>query len=506
MRQAFSVKVLFRSGLIALIVLISNSVLAQSGKYEFRSVWVATVANIDWPSRPGLGSEDQKLEIIKILDMHKANGMNAVILQVRPAADAIYRSELEPWSRYLSGEQGVFVDSLFDPLEFWITEAHKRAMELHAWLNPYRVRQNVNDVLAEDHVVNKHPDWAFDYGNRTYFHPGLPEVWQFVTDVVVDLVKRYDIDAIHFDDYFYPYSTPGEDFPDDSLFSVYGGDFYPDRKDDWRRYNVDTIIHKLSVAIKETKPWVKFGISPFGVWRNRSEDPMGSESRAGTTNYDALYADVIKWQRLGWIDYLMPQIYWRDDHPQVDFSTLAYWWNDMAFGRSLYVGLAPYRIDRQSEYKLWKKDKYFLQQIEILRDLNDIEGYGMFSSIHFFRKDLAHLNKQLRKKINVLPAIVPPMKWLDALPPDCPVAVGRDGNTLTWKAAPAATEWDKSRFYVVYRFDRNERPLKNAGKIIAVTGEEFLEFKDGIPEGIYRIAALDRLNNESQLSGQLIVE
>ncbi|MFZ5942426.1 MAG: glycoside hydrolase family 10 protein [Bacteroidota bacterium] len=487
-------------------VLTFTTLSAQSGKYEFRSVWVATVANIDWPSRPGLSVEKQKEEIIRILDMHKANGMNAIILQVRPAADAIYKSDLEPWSRYLSGEQGVVSDTLFDPLEFWITEAHKRAMELHAWLNPYRVRQNSSETLAENHIAYRHPDWVFDYGGKTYFQPAQPGVWQFVCDVVVDIVKRYDIDAVHFDDYFYPYRIQGEEFPDDSLFALYGGEFYPGRKDDWRRQNVDTIIHMLSLAIKETKPWVKFGISPFGVWRNRTEDPLGSESRAGTTNYDALYADVIKWQRLGWIDYLMPQIYWRDDHPQVDFSTLAYWWNDMDYGRSLYVGLAPYRIDRKSEYRLWKRDRYFLQQIGILRELNAVEGYGMFSSNHFFREDLAHLNKQLRKKINPCPAIVPPMKWIDAIAPACPLDPVSDGNAIKWKPAPSLSEFDNSRFYVVYRFGEDERNLKNASKIVTVTGEEFIRFDNDIPKGIYRISALDRLNNESQLSAPLLIE
>jgi len=361
-------------------------------------------------------------------------------------------------------------------------------------------------VLADKHIANQHPDWVFNYGNRTYFNPALPEVWLFVTEVVLDVVKRYDIDAVHFDDYFYPYAIQGEDLPDDSLFALYGGEYYPGRKDDWRRHNVDTVIHKLSVSIKEIKPWVKFGISPFGVWRNRTDDPLGSETRAGTTNYDALYADVIKWQRLGWIDYLMPQLYWRDDHPQVDFSTLAYWWNDMDYGRSLYVGLAPYRLDRKSDYKLWRKDKYFLHQIEILRNLNNIEGYGMFSSVHFFHEDLQHLNKQLRKDVNACPAIVPPMKWIDANPPACPLDICREGNTIKWKAASAESEFDMARFYVVYRFDKDERALKNPGKIITVTGEEFLDFREDIPEGIYRISALDRINNESQLSAPLVIE
>lgn len=491
---------------IILLVSILNISKGQSEK-EFRSVWVSTVANIDWPSSPNLNSKEQKLEIIKILDSHKANNLNAIILQVRPSADAIYPSKLEPWSRYLTGKQGKSPELYYDPLDFWIKEAHKRGMELHAWFNPYRIKQKLSDTLDANHIYNKNPDWGWTYGSRVYFEPGNPDVWEFVTKVVVDVVKRYDIDAIHFDDYFYPYKIKDKEIPDDTAFKQFGGKYYPNNKADWRRHNTDTIIQILSSAIKNTKPWVKFGISPFGVWRNRTQDELGSETKAGTTNYDALYADVIKWQRLGWIDYLMPQLYWRDDHPAADFSTLAYWWADFSYNRALYLGLAPYRINKKSDHKLWKKDKYFIEQIEISRNIDGINGIGFFSSKHMFRPDLKKLNKKLSNDIFSKHAIIPTMPWIDNKAPKCPTNISKNRNKLTWNVIVTDDEFDKNRFFVVYKFNNDDtRNLKSQANIIAITGESFYTFTGAIPEGTYRVSALDRLNNESQLSEPFIVK
>jgi len=379
-------------------------------------------------------------------------------------------------------------------------------MELHAWFNPYRIKQKLEDSLAVDHILNQHPDWGLTYGTRVYFAPHIPEVWEFVTNVVIDVVRRYDVDAIHFDDYFYPYKVPGEEYPDEEAFEKYGGSFYPDLKDDWRRHNVDTIIHMLSTAIKSEKPWVKFGISPFGIWRNRPHDPTGSETR-GTTNYDDLYADVIKWQREGWIDYLMPQIYWRDDHPTADFSTLAFWWSDFSYGRGMYIGLAPYRIDKKSDHKLWRKDKFFLHQIDLIRSMKSIDGYGFFSSKHFFRDDLSSLNKKLQRKYCTNPAIVPAMPWIDHIPPDAPLNLRAEGKTIKWDVIDKDHELNKARFFVIYYFSKEDtRYVKRSDKIIAITGESQMSFETGIPKGIYRISALDRTNNESQLSNVMMIK
>jgi uncharacterized lipoprotein YddW (UPF0748 family) len=474
---------------------------AQTPKYEFRGVWVSTVANIDWPSKTGLSTDELKTEIIRILDKQKTLHNNAIILQVRPASDAIYPSELEPWSRYLTGKQDVAPEGDFDPLKFWIDESHKRGMELHAWFNPYRIQQHINDTLSESHIINRHPDWGWIYGNKRYFEPGNPEVWRFIGLVVKDVVSRYDVDAIHFDDYFYPYKVNNQDFPDQVAFEKYGGKYYPDQIDDWRRHNVDTIIQVLNQTIKNTKPWVKFGISPFGVWRNRADDIRGSETEAGTTNYDKLYANIIKWQQLGWIDYTMPQLYWRDNHPQAGFTTLAYWWSDFNYGRAMYLGLAPYRIDKKSDYKQWRKAKYFYRQIEILRKINGIDGFGFFSSQHFFRKDFKKINKKMANSLNAKPAIVPPMPWIDNMAPEPPKNITIENNQLKWDAVATNNIFDETRFYVVYYYpEKQNKHIKSVDFLVEITGETQIKLPKIPNKGCYRISSLDRLNNESQLS------
>ncbi len=490
-----------------LLELVIQPLGAQSLKREFRAVWVATVANIDWPSKPGLSTVEQQDEILSILNLHQQNGVNAIILQVRPSADAIYPSDLEPWTRFLMGEQGEAPEPWYDPLEFWIDEAHRRGMELHAWFNPYRINMSTKDSLAASHIALQHPEWCFDYGGRSYFSPANSWVWEFVSSVVLDVVRRYDIDAVHFDDYFYPYAIAGQDIPDSLEFSLQGDTLFPDHLDQWRRQNVDTIIEMLHLAIKSEKPWVKFGISPFGVWRNRSVDPAGSETAAGISNFDGLYADVLLWQRKGWIDYLMPQIYWRDDHPVAGFSTLAYWWNDYGYGRAMYVGLAPYRIGKDSKYKMWRKDKYLLKQIDLLRDLEGIDGFGYFSSKHFFRSDLARLNKKLRKSYCSHPALVPEMPWIDAIAPRAPFNLSVEGDILHWDIYEPVNEMDRSRFYVLYRYESGENSkLKSAENIVLVCDDPYLVFGEGIETGVYRVSALDRMNNESQLSDPLIIK
>ncbi|MGN6616748.1 MAG: glycoside hydrolase family 10 protein, partial [Ilyomonas sp.] len=318
-------KIVFaKAGLFITLVLLQFASFAQtSPKYEFRAVWVATVENIDWPSRKGLSTEEQKAEFIRLLDMNKRNGMNAIIMQIRPVADAFYPSPFEPWSEYLTGKQGVAPNPYYDPLKFMIEETHKRGMEFHAWLNPYRAVFNIyKSSVAPNHITRTHPEWFLNYGDKKYFDPGQPEAMEFVAKVVKDIVSRYDLDGIHMDDYFYPYRIPGKDFPDNKTYLKYGDGL---TKDDWRRSNCDSIIKLIHDVIIDTKPMVKFGISPFGVWRNKSKDPMGSDTRAGVTNYDDLYADILLWLKEGWIDYVAPQLYWEIGHPLCDYETLLNW-------------------------------------------------------------------------------------------------------------------------------------------------------------------------------------
>lgn len=374
--------------------------------FEFRGVWVATVVNIDWPSKRGLSNEDQKREFIELLDMHQKNGMNAIIMQVRPAGDALYPSTLEPWSEYLMGKQGLPPSPFYDPLSFMIAETHKRGMEFHAWINPYRaVFSTKNSSIAPNHLTKTHPDWFIDYDNKKIFNPGLPEVWQHTNRVVRDLVTRYDIDAIHLDDYFYPYKVPGKEFQDDATFKKYSRGL---NKEDWRRSNCDTIIKQLSATIHSIKPGVQFGISPFGVWRNKSKDPIGSNTKAGVSNYDDLYADILSWLNKGWIDYVIPQLYWEHGHALADYDELVNWWNAHNYNRNLYIGHGIYRAGTNPS---WKSPKEIPYQIQSLRGLKNTRGSAYFSS-STFKNNPNHWNDSLQNNYYIKPALQPTMPWL----------------------------------------------------------------------------------------------
>ena len=279
-------------------------------KREMRASWIATVANIDWPSRAAqTDARLQQEEMTRILDSLQALRINTVIFQVRPTADALYPSALEPWSNWLTGKQGVAPEPLYDPLDFVVREAHRRCIDVHVWLNPYRVTNGFDlNSLADSHIYKQHPELFVKYGKQWYFDPGLDGTREWLNRVVADIVERYDIDAIHFDDYFYPYKIKGEDFPDDASFAAHPRGFTD--KEDWRRNNVNMVIEELQHTIKSCKPWVEFGISPFGVWRNEADDVRGSKTQAGCRNYDDLYADILLWLEKGWIDYVTTQLYW----------------------------------------------------------------------------------------------------------------------------------------------------------------------------------------------------
>ncbi|MGE5449549.1 MAG: glycoside hydrolase family 10 protein [Bacteroidales bacterium] len=475
----------------------------QAPKREFRGVWVATVANIDWPSKLGLSTEQQKKEAIDILDMHARNGMNAIILQIRPASDAFYPSELEPWSRYLTGTPGKAPSPFYDPLKFWIDECHKRNMEFHAWLNPFRVAQNASEPLAANHVAFRHPEWIVNYGGKLYFDPGLPQAREFVVKVVNDIVSRYDVDAIHFDDYFYPYPLK-EDFPDDNTFAQYNRGFLAAQKADWRRDNVDIIIRMLSENIKHIKPWVKFGISPFGVWRNKADDPEGSETTAGTTNYDHLNADILKWQKSGWIDYCLPQLYWQIGHKSVDFVTLSKWWAAHAYGRAMYVGHAVYKLEANSTVLEWKDGHQLTDQINIIRQIPQIGGSAFYSSIHF-KRDLLGFTETLQQSQYKYPALVPAMPWIDNKAPKQPQKFKKRGHKLKWKEDKATNEMDKAVGYLVYLTPKGKPfDANNPENIFTITQEPRIVFKPNSRKQRrpyeFRVSALDRLHNESGVS------
>ena len=373
-------------------------------KQEFRGVWVATVDNIDWPDAPTVNSEVQKAAFIKLADMHKRNGMNALIVQIRPAADAFYPSQYEPWSQWLTGVQGRPPYPYYDPLEFMITETHKRGMEFHAWMNPYRAVFSINSSsIAPTHITRIHPEWFLAYGEKKYFDPGNKEVQKYVAAIVKDVVARYDVDAIHFDDYFYPYTIPGKKFPDENTFRQYGKGM---SLGDWRRSNTDSIIVMLSRTIKETKKKVQFGISPFGVWRNSSVDPEGSNTKGGQTNYDDLYADILLWLRMDWIDYVAPQIYWEFGHKLAAFEVLTDWWAQHSYGKNCYIGIGYYRAGSN---EAWRDKTQLPRQIQKIRATPGLNGMGFYNS-RMFEKNPNGWNDSLRLNYFKEPAVVPGMK------------------------------------------------------------------------------------------------
>lgn len=387
----------------------SLSVLAQPAA-EFRGVWIATVVNIDWPPA-NAGTEAQKADFIRQLDMHKRNGMNAIIMQVRPSGDAFFPSPHEPWSQWLTGVQGRAPSPFYDPLAFMIAETHKRGMEFHAWLNPYRAEFKISQSsIASDNLIRKRPDWFVTYGTTRYFDPANKEVQQFVVNVIEDIVRRYDVDAIHMDDYFYPYPVGNTPFPDEYTYRKSGSRL---SKDDWRRSNVDSIIKDINIAIKKTKPYVKFGISPFSVWRNLKDDTQGSDSKAGITNFDNLYADILLWLRKGWIDYVTPQLYREINDPLIAYEKLVEWWSAHSFGRHVYIGHGIYRAYEKNAN--WKDPNQLPNQIKIVRKTPGIQGSVYFSS-NSFNRNPNGWNDSLRNNYYRIPAKVPDMPWLPKRP------------------------------------------------------------------------------------------
>ncbi len=400
--------------------------LAQQGtpNYEFRGVWIATVVNIDWPSKKTLSVNQQQAEFIRILDLHQRNGMNAVVVQVRPAGDALYPSKYEPWSEFLTGTQGLPPSPYYDPLEFMINETHKRGMEFHAWLNPYRAVFNVlSSSISPSHLTKTKPEWFLLYGGKKYFNPSLPEVRQHLATVVRDIASRYDIDGIHLDDYFYPYPIAGREFPDQKDYLKYGKGL---SKEDWRRSNCDSIILLIHNIVRSVKPYVKFGISPFGVWRNKRQDAMGSDTRSGPTNYDDLYADILLWLQKGWIDYVVPQLYWERGHKLCDYDVLLDWWNQYTYGKHLYIG---HGIERAGSNAAWKNPNEIPMEIQGLRSYPTTQGSVYFSS-KVFEKNPLGWNDSLRNHYYRYPALVPPMPWIDNSTPAQPLIQKLDNNSV----------------------------------------------------------------------------
>lgn len=478
-----------------ILSLISLAVFAQSSpKREFRGAWLHVIGPVRYTDK---GTEGAKRFITDQLDKLQQAGVNAVIFQVRPCADALYVSDIEPWSQFLTGCRGKAPSPHWDPLQFAIDEAHKRGMELHAWLNPYRISTNANEVLPQSHIAAREPWRTFKYDNKLFFDPGIPENRKYIEGVVRDIVGRYDVDAIHIDDYFYPYPVAGKDIPDQATYAKYGNGM---PKNDWRRHNVDLLIEELYTTIKSTKPWVRFGVSPFGIWRNKKSDPRGSDSN-GLQNYDALYADVLLWTKNKWVDYIAPQLYWELDHAQAPSRKLVQWWNDNVHNSDLYIGQDVQRT--MSVPDPGNKDRNELDtKVRMTRRLPNVKGNVWWHG-YWVTGNYKGAADSLAMKYQSTIALPPAYGDTGKRPRGVTdLKIERDGKDtyLVWKAprnGHTADERDVVK-YVVYEFFPGEtQDLDDPQAIVAMT--PMTRVKVDPERGLtFAITALDRMNRESE--------
>lgn len=467
---------------------------AAQVKREFRGAWIQCVNN-QWTGMP---TATMQQTLTYQLDELQKDGVNAIIFQVRPECDALYASSLEPWSKYLTGVQGKAPNPYWDPLQWMIEACHKRGMELHAWINPYRAKTKGTTMLAANHVTVQRPNSFFVYDGQYILNPGLPENRDYICKVVKDIVSRYDVDGLHIDDYFYPYPAPGQNINDDEAYQRYNNGIA--NRADWRRYNVNLFIKELHKTITDTKPWVKFGVSPFGIYRNSSSDANGSDTR-GLQNYDDLYADVLMWINNGWVDYVVPQIYWQIGHPTADYKTLITWWNKHAGARPLYIGedverTAKYAdVDNPQSHQLPAKHRLHQQ-------MHNVKG-----TVLWYAKaavdNVGNIGTVLRNNYWRYPALQPLMPFIDHKAPGKPrklkVVKMPEGKVLFW-TAPRGKDWtQKAVQYVVYRFAKGERiNLSDASKIVSVTRNNFYDIPQSDVKQVYVVTALDRMSNESK--------
>lgn len=469
----------------------------EAPKREVRAAWIATVENIDWPIKGTTQPIEQQKQFRDLLDRLENTGINTLIVQVKPTADAFYPSEYAPWSEWLTGVQGV--DPGYDPLAFMLEEAHQRGMEFHAWFNPYRVSMH-NDItkLTEDHPARLHPEWVESYGGKLYFNPGVPEAKEYIIDSIIEVVRNYDIDGVHFDDYFYPYPAASGEFPDRDTYMEYGNEFASIA--DWRRDNVNRFVQEVGEAIKQEKSNVKYGISPFGIWKNKTTDPSGSDTN-GLSSYDAIYADSKKWVDEEWIDYIMPQIYWYMGYGPAAYDKLTDWWKGIVTNKDvhLYIGQALYR---NGTVDGWLNPEEIPNQIAYNRNYEEVKG-GAFFSAKWFKDNVLGITDRLSNDLFSAPALVPEMPWLDNQAPNAPVKVKANS---TKKAV--RLEWNSGGgdegYYVIYRFNGdsagNLDHAENIRMIVQRSDQKKQSFEDaGISPGTYTyvITAADRLHNES---------
>ena len=436
--------------------------------------------------------------MIQILDSLRKCKVNAVIFQIRPTADALYKSSIEPWSEWLTGQQGSEPYPYFDPLELVVEEAHKRCMEVHAWINPYRVTNFKNYKLVPDHIYFQKPYLFKEYGGRIYFDPGLEETGDYLIKVLQDIVSRYDVDALHLDDYFYPYPAGGWDFPDEETYQSNPRGFT--RKTDWRRDNVNRIVQRIQDSVKSLKPWVEFGVSPFGVWRNMNKDSKGSATQAGVTNYDDLYADVILWADSGWVDYLAPQLYWEIGKKVADYAVLAPWWQDNVKNCKLYFGLYASGLE-VNKPKVWKTPNELIRQLRFNEECITNDGV-IYYSTKYFLKNIQGLQDSLRTQFYTNHSLPPQSIRGMESEAHFPVNLQLDTlDCLSWDAVHA-DGGEAISYYVVYAFpDSLECDFDNPDYILEITPNTKVQLSDYpfLNNSIYciTVTAVNRYRKES---------
>ncbi|MBD3224106.1 MAG: family 10 glycosylhydrolase [Caldithrix sp.] len=481
---------------------------AGGPKREFRGAWIASVDNLDWPSNPNLSVSEEKNDLINMLDELKDTGINIVMFQIRPECDALYDSPYEPWSYWLTGQQGRAPEPFYDPLEFAVLEAHKRGLEIHAWFNPYRAERSVGSYSIDaGHVINANPDWILDFGSLKILDPGLPMVRQHVTNVIMDVVNRYDVDGVHFDDYFYPYPPDhiSQTNKDKSTYDNYKhGDESDNNIEDWRRENVNILMRMISDSIQTVKPHVKFGISPFGIYKNGV--PSGI---IGMDAYNVIYADPLAWLAEHSVDYLTPQLYWEIGGGQ-DYEKLVNWWADQvdSYDRQIYPGQILNTSFSTDELP---------NQLKLNRNKDKVLGQVFFRAARINNNTLGFQDK-LRNNYYENRALIPQMPWKDSVQPNTPqnidfgpLAYGQPA-VIYWQIPELASDGDSAKFYVIYRFaelPQSEADFDDPSKILDITGPDYL-----LPPSInqttdpyyFVVKALDENYNESTMSDVLTIE
>ena len=479
---------MIRPAFTALLLFVVATVCANTVR-EFRGAWIQCVNG----QFMGMSTADMQKTLTYQLDELHKDGANAIIFQVRPECDALYNSSIEPWSRFLTGEQGKAPSPYWDPLQWMIEQCHKRGMELHAWINPYRAKTKTTHVLSPKHIAHKRRDLVFEYDGQYILNPAYDENRQYICHVVGDILRRYDVDGLHIDDYFYPYPAAGCTIPDENLYRRNPGGH--SNIGDWRRYNVNLFMKEMHDTIRAVKPWVKFGVSPFGIYRNKKSDPNGSDTR-GLQNYDDLYADVLLWINNGWVDYCVPQIYWQIGHPTADYKTLIQWWDRNASARPLYIGED---VERTVKYK--DDDNPNQHQMPAKYKLHDFAN-NVQGTVLWYAKaavdNIGNYGMMLRNVYWRNPALQPLMPFISKKQPGKPRKVKMvwtsDGPMLFWtapKTKSKSKDWaSNAHQYAVYC----------DGTLVAVTSDTFfkLPYVDGKTKHTYVVTSLNRIHNESK--------